>query len=46
MSQYYKGQRTRNMFDASSDKSFRLSRSKIDLFLNFPRCFYLDILFP
>lgn len=42
MSQYYKGKRTRNIFDASSDKPFKLSRSKIDLFLECPRCFYLD----
>lgn len=34
--------RTRNLFDPASEKPFRLSRSKIDLFLNCPRCFYLD----
>jgi len=32
----------RNLFNPSSTDSFRLSRSKIDLFLNCPRCFYLD----
>jgi hypothetical protein len=42
MSDYYNPQRTRNVFDPSSDESFRLSRSKIDLFLECPRCFYLD----
>lgn len=31
-----------NIYDPDSDKAFRLSRSKIDLFLNCPRCFYLD----
>lgn len=42
MSQYYNSQRTRSLYDAKSSKSFKLSRSKIDLFLNCPRCFYLD----
>lgn len=34
--------RKRNIYDPLSDKPYRLSRSKIDLFLNCPRCFYLD----
>ncbi|MEN9407112.1 MAG: hypothetical protein RLZZ455_328 [Candidatus Parcubacteria bacterium] len=42
MSQYYNSQRTRNIYDPSSDEPFRLSRGKIDNFLNCPRCFYLD----
>jgi len=42
MSDYYKAQRTRNLYDPASKETFRLSRSKIDLFLNCPRCFYLD----
>ncbi len=42
MSKYYNSQRTRNMYDPSSTKPFRISRSKIDLFLNCPKCFYLD----
>lgn len=42
MSQYYNPKRTRNLFNKDSKESFRLSRSKIDLFLNCPRCFYLD----
>lgn len=29
-------------FDQKSEKPFKLSRSKIDMFLNCPRCFYLD----
>lgn len=40
MSKYYNPQRTKNLFDQG--KPFRLSRSKIDLFLNCRRCFYLD----
>lgn len=42
MSEYYKPRRVRNLYDASLDKPFRLSRSKIDLFLECPRCFYYD----
>lgn len=42
MSQYYNAQRTRNLYDPNSDKPFKLSRSKIDLFLNCSKCFYLD----
>ena len=34
--------RTRNNFDPSDTKPFRVSRSKIDLFVECPRCFYLD----
>lgn len=50
MSQYYNPNRVRNLFNPlrhgsvqSADREpFKLSRSKIDLFLNCPRCFYLD----
>src|SRR5260370_1436931 len=42
MSDYYKPRRTRNIFDPTSTEPFRVSRSKIDLFLNCPLCFYLD----
>ncbi len=42
MSQYYNPNRTKNIFAPNSGESFKLSRSKIDLFLNCPRCFYLD----
>ena len=34
--------RTRNLFDPSSDKPYRLSRSRLENFLRCPRCFYLD----
>ncbi len=30
------------LFDPKSDKPFALSRTKVELFLNCPRCFYLD----
>ncbi len=42
MSQYYTPKRTRNLYEPGSDKPFKLSRSKIDLFLQCPRCFYID----
>ncbi len=32
----------KNGYDKSSDKPFKLSRSKIDLYVECPRCFYLD----
>lgn len=42
MSKYYSGRRTHNLFDPLSKVPFKLSRSKIELFINCPRCFYLD----
>src|ERR1035437_8961006 len=42
MSAYYNPRRKGNLYDSSSQFPFRLSRSKIDLFLNCQRCFYLD----
>jgi len=35
-------QRRRNLYDPKSKEPFVISRSKIDLFLECPRCFYLD----
>lgn len=42
MSDYYRARRTRNIFKVDSSDPFKISRSKIDLFLNCPRCFYID----
>jgi len=42
MSEYYNAKRSRNVYDPSDKKPFKISRSKIDLFLECPRCFYLD----
>ena len=42
MSKYYTPQRSRNLYDPNSSELFRISRTKIDLFLNCPKCFYLD----
>ena len=36
------GTRTRNLFNPASDELYALSRSKLALFLECPRCFYLD----
>ncbi|MGE0631261.1 MAG: PD-(D/E)XK nuclease family protein [Parachlamydiales bacterium] len=38
----YNAQRTRNLFLPSAEKPFKLSRTKIQNFLDCPRCFYLD----
>lgn len=42
MSKYYRSLRTRNLYDPTSSDSFIVSRSKLDLFLKCPRCFYVD----
>jgi len=43
MSEYYKPNKHPNwLFDPNRKNNFKLSRSKIDLFLQCPRCFYLD----
>jgi hypothetical protein len=42
MSEYYTAQRTRNLYAPKDIEPFKLSRSKIDLFLSCPRCFYFD----
>jgi len=36
------GVRSRNIFDPTSSKPFKLSRSRLENFLECPRCFYLD----
>ena len=38
----YNPQRVRNMYQPGSGQPFKLSRSKIDLFIECPRCFYVD----
>jgi len=42
MSKYYRAPRSRNLYTPGAGKPFALSRSKIDLFVECPRCFYLD----
>lgn len=42
MSQYYRSKRTRNLYDPNSVEPYKLSRSRIEVFMQCPRCFYLD----
>ena len=42
MASNYRPQRVRNIFDPSSNQVYKISRSKLDLFIKCPRCFYLD----
>jgi CRISPR/Cas system-associated exonuclease Cas4 (RecB family) len=42
MSEYYNAKRTKNLYLPKAAEVFKLSRSKIDLFIQCPRCFYLD----
>ena len=42
MSEYFNPRRTRNLYNSDGAEPFRISRSKIDLFLNCQLCFYLD----
>ena len=42
MSDFYNAHRSRNLYKPCADKPFKLSRSKIELFTECPRCFYLD----
>ncbi len=42
MSQYYNGKRTKNIYIPGSKEPFKLSRSRIELFMQCPRCFYID----
>lgn len=42
MSQYYNPKRTRNIYGKDTSQPFKLSRTKIEAFINCPRCFYID----
>lgn len=42
MSRYYNPHRSRNLYEPGAEKPFKISRSKIDLFVECPRCFYID----
>jgi len=42
MSVFYTPKRTRNIYAVGDTKPFKLSRSKIELFIECPRCFYID----
>jgi len=42
MSEYYIPKREKNLYQPGSFAPFKLSRSKIELFMQCPKCFYLD----
>lgn len=42
MSKYYTPKRTKNLYNLNSKEPFKLSRSRLELFIECPRCFYLD----
>ncbi len=42
MSEYYNSKRTKGLFEPKAGEPFRMSRSKLELFLECPRCFYFD----
>ena len=42
MSEYYNAIRTKGLYVPESTEPFKISRSKIELFLECPKCFYLD----
>ena len=42
MSKYYNPKRAKGLYKPGAKEPFRVSRSKIDLFLGCPRCFYID----
>ena len=42
MSKYFNPIRKKNIYEPGSKDPYKISRSKIDLFFNCPRCFYLD----
>jgi hypothetical protein len=42
VSRFYNPHRSRNLYRPGDEKPFNLSRSKIDLFIECPRCFYID----
>ncbi len=43
MSNYYNAQRKYGLFDPLATEPFKISRTKIDLFLECPFCFYYDL---
>ena len=43
MSRFYNPHRSRNLYAPGAEKPFKLSRSKIDLFVKCSRCFYIDL---
>jgi len=42
MSEYYSAKKTRGLYEPGHTEPFKLSRSKLELSIECPRCFYLD----
>ena len=42
MSKYYNSKRTRNIYNPKDKSPYKLSRSRIETFMECPKCFYLD----
>lgn len=42
MSEYYNSKRIKGLYEPDSIETFKLSRSKLEMFLECSRCFYLD----
>jgi len=42
MTQYYNSKRTRNIYKLNDSKPYKLSRSRIETYIECPRCFYFD----
>ena len=42
MSQFYTAKKTKGNYEPNSTEPFKLSRSKIEFFLECPKCFYMD----
>lgn len=42
MSEYYSAKRIKGLFNPETEEPFKISRSKLELFLECPKCFYLD----
>ena len=42
MTEYYTSRRENNLYKPGNSVPFKLSRSKIELFIQCPKCFYLD----
>lgn len=42
MSQFYTPRKTKNLYEPGSSRPFKISRSRIEMFMECPKCFYID----
>lgn len=42
MSQFYNPKKTKNLYIPGDSKPFKISRSRIEMFMECPKCFYID----